>query len=102
MCNYLVAKKYGKIISKTPVSDEMITEDFNGELAKVYIRKEYIGEEERKAFEEWYEKANWYGYDSRDKAMARLDRTGDFKEEVLPEEICGWFGNIEIDVEIAA
>ena len=56
---------------------------------------------EKEAFKKWYEDANWYGYDSEAKAMEQLNKRGDFKEEVLPTEFCGWFGNIEVMIEEA-
>lgn len=102
MCFYLVARKYGKIISKTVLGNKIandLTEDTD--LSKVFIKKEYIGEEEKEAFKKWYEQADWYGYDSEAKAMEQLNKRGDFKEEVLPTEFCGWFGNIEVMIEEA-
>lgn len=102
MCNCLVARKYGQIISKSVINQNCVANDFNNneeELTKIYINNKFIGEEEKEAFKNWYKKADWYGYDNEEKAMNRLNKSGDFKEEVLPEEIVGWYGDIEINIE---
>lgn len=102
MCQYLVARRYGEVISKCAFEE---SKDFNNnseEMAKIFIKRDYIGEAEKKAFEKWYENADWYGYDTKEQAMRRLNISGDFKEEVVPEEICGSFGEIEIGIEEAA
>ena len=102
MCNFLVARKFGQIISKSIINQNCIGDDFNNnneELTKVYINNKFIGKEEKEAFKNWYKNADWYGYDSEEKAMERLNKRGEFKEDVLPEEIVGWYGDIEINIE---
>ena len=95
MCKYLVAEKHGKVIFKSPFEPA----EFNNgeeEMAKVYIKETYISKEEKEAFRKWYESADWYGYDNEQQAMERLNKRGEFKEEVLPEEFVGFYGDIEV------
>jgi len=101
MCQYLVARKYGKVISKSPFEPSTDFNNNQGEMATIFIKRDYIGIEEKKAFNDWYKKADWYGYANENDAMRRLNIHGDFKEDVLPEEMCGTFGEIDINIEEA-
>ena len=104
----LVARKNGEIVcisflhlknSDNSGYDEDSEYNDENDLYTMYIKKEYIGKEEKEALKEWYKNADWYGYDDEESAMKRLNTTGEFKEKVFPPEMVGIFGDIEISIE---
>jgi len=102
MCKALVARKFDKIICKVVLNDNFSEDkeyESDEDLKTIYIKKDYIGIEEKEAFKKWYQKADWYGYDNENDAMKRLNNHGDFKEDVLPSEIVGEYGSINIEIE---
>jgi len=102
MVKALIARQFDKIICKVNLNDNFSDEEeYNSDedLKTVYIKKDYIGEAEKEAFKNWYKNADWYGYDNENEAMHRLTHQGDFKEQVLPSEMVGEFGSINIDIE---